>query len=79
MPYPFPSDVQRMLDVWLSSGQYATEDDVLREALRALNEEHEDLEAVREAVAEWRAGDAGIPVADAFDEVRRSLSPRPQE
>jgi hypothetical protein len=32
----------------------------------------EDLHAVREALAEWRAGDPGTPVAEAFDAIRNA-------
>jgi len=69
--YPFPSDVQQLVNAHLASGRYSTEDDVLRDALRALTEEEEGLIAVREAIDEWRAGDEGIPLAEAFDRVRR--------
>ena len=69
-----PTDVQQMIDEQLASGRYATEDEVLREALRALSEEEEDLVAVREAIGEWRAGDNGVPLAKAFEQVRFVLS-----
>lgn len=72
MSYAFPPDLQQLVAAQLSSGHYANEDELLREALRALSEEDEDLAAVREAIAEWRAGDQGTPLAEAFDEVRRA-------
>ncbi len=72
MTYAFPPDVQHLISRQMAVGSYATEDDVLRDALRALSEEEEDLDAVREAVAEFRTGDAGLPLDDAFDLVRRS-------
>jgi putative addiction module CopG family antidote len=75
MSYAFPPDLQRLIDSRMSSGQYHSADDLLRDALRALGEENEDLTAVREAIAEWRAGDAGTPLAEAFDEIRRSANP----
>lgn len=71
MSYTFPSDLQKIIDARLTAGQYASEDDVLRDALRALSEEDEDLQAVREAVAEWRGGDEGLPLKDAFAQVRQ--------
>jgi putative addiction module CopG family antidote len=70
MSYSFPSDVKEMVQSRLASGRYSSEDDVLRDALRALSNEEDDVAAVREAIDEWRAGDEGIPLADAFDEVR---------
>ncbi len=72
MPYPFPSDVQQMVEARLSSGQYENEDDVLRDALRALTEVDDDLAAVREAIDEWRSGDEGTPLTEAFDEIRNA-------
>ena len=70
MPYSFPPDLQKLLDARLASGLYSSEDDVLREALRALAEDDEDLIAVRQAIEQWQAGDLGVPLAEAFDQVR---------
>ena len=72
MTYPFPPDVQQLVADQLATGQYVTADDVLRDALRALSAEAEDLAAVRAAVAEMQAGDPGVPLDEAFDEVRRT-------
>ena len=72
MSYQFPPDVEQLVAGCMSTGAYSTEDDVLRDALRALAEEEEDLVAVREAVAEYRAGDTGLPLDEAFALVRRS-------
>lgn len=63
MTYPFPADVQHLVSEWMSARDYPSEDDVLRDAPRALAEEKEDLRAVQEAIAEWRAGD-GAPLED---------------
>jgi putative addiction module CopG family antidote len=79
MSYSFPPDVQQLIAARLSSGQYGSEDDVLRDALRALSEEDEDLAAVREAVAEWRAGDQGRPLAESFDEIRQNVESKRAE
>jgi hypothetical protein len=34
-------------------------------------DDDEDLTAVREAITEWRAGDPGLPLDEAFEQVRR--------
>ena len=69
MPYPFPPDVNEL--VWhMSSGKYASEDELLRVALQALSEEEEDLAAVRESIGDWLAGDPGIPLDAAFAAIR---------
>lgn len=72
MPYAFPSDLQALVGEQMASGKYASEDELLRCALSALAEEEEDLDAVRESLAEWRAGDPGVPLDDAFNSVRRT-------
>lgn len=69
-PYPFPPDVSRLIAERMATGDYGSEDDLLRDALQALAEEKEDLQAVRDAIAEWRAGDEGVPLEDAFNRVR---------
>lgn len=43
----------------------------LRDVLLALEEE--DLKGVKAAVAEWRAGDEGLPLKEAFNEIRSGL------
>ena len=42
----------------------------LCDVLKALDQEEEDLQAVRAAVAEWRAGDDGLPLKEGFHEIR---------
>ena len=76
MPYAFPRDVERLVETGMASGKYATEDDLLRDALSALSAESAELEAIGPAIAEWRAGDQGVPLAQAFDDVRRRNAPQ---
>ncbi len=70
MSNPFPASLHEDIQARVSAGNYASEEDLLRDALRALDEEEEDLKAVKAAVAEWRAGDEGLPLKEAFDEIR---------
>ena len=77
MAYRFPPDLRSLVSEQMASGKYASEDELLRRALRALAEEEQDLDAVRESLAEWHAGDLGIPLSDAFDEVRLRHGLRP--
>ena len=46
----------------------------LRNALEVLPKEDEDLVAIREAVAEWQAGDPGVPLDEGFESIRRKYS-----
>jgi putative addiction module CopG family antidote len=70
MQYPFPADLQAMVGERMKAGAYVSEDELLRDALRALAEEEEDLRAVQDALDEWRAGDHGMPLDAAFAAVR---------
>lgn len=75
MPYAFPPDLQEQMTAILSTGQYASEDDVLRDAVGALRWEQEELAAVLAAVEDLEQGDEGIPLDDAFDHIRRQHCP----
>jgi Arc/MetJ-type ribon-helix-helix transcriptional regulator len=70
MPYSFPPDLQTLVGEQMASSKYASEEELLRSALHALAEEEQDLDAVRESLAEWRAGDSGALLEDAFDAIR---------
>ncbi|MBA3312941.1 MAG: type II toxin-antitoxin system ParD family antitoxin [Planctomycetaceae bacterium] len=71
MAYQFPPDIRELVGEQMASGQYRSEDEVLRDALRALSEEAQDLAAVQVAVAEWKAGDEGMPLDQAFEAIRK--------
>ena len=75
MPYQFPPDLQQMISARMAGGIYRSEDDVLRSALEALAERDDDLAAIQAAVEEWRAGDEGTPLSDAFEIVRNGSAP----
>lgn len=75
MSYPFPPDVQALIAEQMESGDYESEDDVLREALRSLAEEEENLQHVRKAIAELKAGDEGVPLDEAIGSIRSRYSP----
>ena len=75
MSYAFPPDLQEQVTAILSAGQYASEDDVLRDAVGALRWEQEELAAVLAAVEDLEQGDQGIPLDDAFAQVRRQHRP----
>jgi Arc/MetJ-type ribon-helix-helix transcriptional regulator len=71
MTYHFPPDVEQLVRDGMSSGRYATEDDLLREALLTLSTADQDLAAVQEAIVDLESGELGLPLAEAFDAVRR--------
>jgi len=68
MAYEFPPDIEQCVKSQLATGEYQTQDDVLREALNALSRQDEEIRAIREGIADMEAGryrsldevDAGI-------------------
>ena len=52
MPYQLPSDIEQRVRAQIASGQFATEDDVLREAIDTLEKRQRGLHAIRDLVRE---------------------------
>jgi putative addiction module CopG family antidote len=76
MPIRLPPDVQQNLTDWVATGRYASEEAVLRDALRALADEQGDFDSVCQAINEVEAGDPGMPVREAFEELRHKYGIR---
>lgn len=70
MAHQFPPDVEDQLRERMATGQYASEDDVLRDALRALKQQDQDMAAIREAITDMEAGDKGRPFDEFVDGFR---------
>jgi len=70
MPYALPSDIEQIVDQQVASGKYRDAESVLKAAFAALTEADSDLAAIQEAISEWKAGDDGLPVDEAFAEIR---------
>ena len=56
MSYSFPPEVDRLVREGLASGQYASEDDLLLEALCVLRERDEAMAGIRAGLADLYAG-----------------------
>ena len=52
MQYEFPSDIQQRVRAQIESGQFQTEDDVLREAIDTLEKRQRGLQELRDMVRE---------------------------
>ncbi len=52
MPYQLPSDIEQRVRAQIESGQFETEDDVLREAIDTLERRQRGLQAIRDMVHE---------------------------
>ncbi len=64
MAYQFPPDLEDAVRQLMESGEYRTEDDLLRDALKALDERHSQVveedpvvvEGIRRGLADMKAG-----------------------
>ena len=56
MPYNLPPDVQDQIRQQIATGQYGSEDDVLRAALQALTLRHDELVAIQAGIDDMEAG-----------------------
>jgi len=56
MAYPFPPDVKDLVNEHLATGQYGSEDDVLRDALKALKRRSRETAAIAEGIEDMQAG-----------------------
>jgi putative addiction module CopG family antidote len=57
--YRFPPEVDELIGEQIATGRSSSEAELLRDALRALAEDEQDLALVREAIADFEAGDRG--------------------
>jgi Arc/MetJ-type ribon-helix-helix transcriptional regulator len=56
MPYQFPPDVEELVRSWMASGEYSSEDDILRDALHALVDRKADMAAIEAGIGDMNAG-----------------------
>jgi len=54
--YPFPPELDRLIREELATGAYASEEDLLLEAMRALREREEVMAGIQEGLADLDAG-----------------------
>jgi Arc/MetJ-type ribon-helix-helix transcriptional regulator len=73
-----PADVAQLINDQMRQGSYASPDDVLREALKALAERNEDLAAIRAGIEDMTAGRA-TPLSQVDAAIRERLGYRPIE
>jgi Arc/MetJ-type ribon-helix-helix transcriptional regulator len=56
MSYPFPPDVRQLVHQAMTTGEFASEDELLRDALTAWRDRNADLAAIRRGIADMEAG-----------------------
>jgi Arc/MetJ-type ribon-helix-helix transcriptional regulator len=75
MSYPFPPDVGQLVQEHMTLGGYASEDDVLRDALLALSQRREVLTDINEGITELENG-GGVPLDTVDAELRQKYGIR---
>jgi putative addiction module CopG family antidote len=68
-----PPDLDQQVKHYLETGQYGTEEDVLRDALRALAEEQSALDDIRQGLEDLEAG-RGRPLEDVDADLRKKYN-----
>jgi len=77
MNQSLPADIQQRIDAQLASGGFASEEDVLREALESLERRQHGLRQLREMVAVAEADIAASRVATFDrDDIKRDVRAR---
>ena len=72
MSYAFPPDVQHLIDLQMASGRYPSQNELLREALLALNDFDASVADIQEGMEDERAGRLRS-LAEADANIRREL------
>ncbi len=70
MSYQLPPDLEERIRKQMSDGNYDTEDDVLRDALEALDARNADLAAIHAGIDDMEAGRMR-PIGDVADDIRQ--------
>ena len=70
MSYQFPPDVEQRIRHQIALGNYTSEDDVLRDALEALDARNADMAAIRAGVEDM-AADRMRPIDEVAVDIRR--------
>ena len=71
MAQQFSPAVEQLIRDRMASGRYGSEEELLVEALQALGESEEDLKAIEEGLSSLDGGEEGVPLAEAFNRLRK--------
>ena len=69
MPLQVSSELAASIDEEMATGQYDSEEQLLREALLALREQREDLASIQAGIDDWQAGRTR-PIAEVATDIR---------
>jgi hypothetical protein len=76
MTEPISPAVEKLIRDKMATGRYGSEEELLVEALHALDESDEDLQAIEEGLASLDRGEAGVPLSEAFARLRQKYDTR---
>lgn len=71
MAYQVPADLEERVQAHMATGRYASEDEVLRDALDTLDTLEAESQGVQAAIDAVKMGDAPLPLHDAFEALRK--------
>jgi predicted transcriptional regulator len=77
MAHQYSAAVEQLIRDKMASGRYASEEELLVEALQSLAQSDEELRAVEEGLASADRGEAGVPLEVAFDNLRQKHRAQP--
>ncbi len=72
MESAFSPEVRNLIDLNLSTGLYASDDDVLQAALHVLSDYHATIADVRQGIVDYEKG-LGEPLSEAMADIRKQL------
>lgn len=78
MPLAIPADVQQRVTALLGTGRYGSEEEILRAAVAALEEQDADLAAIQSGISDMENG-RYRPFADFDAEFRKTRGSSPME
>jgi Arc/MetJ-type ribon-helix-helix transcriptional regulator len=73
----FSPAVEDLIRLQMATGNYASEDALLADALSALSAEDQEVKALQESLDSLDAGDPGLPVEQVFENLRARHGLRP--
>ncbi len=70
MHHQFSASTDQLIQQMMATGRYASEDELLINALNALDDQEEELRALQDGIDSVDRGDEGVSVEEAFQRLR---------
>jgi Arc/MetJ-type ribon-helix-helix transcriptional regulator len=66
--------VESLISAQMATGNYRSHEELFRAALENLAAHDEEVRAIQESIELLEAGDEGVPLADAFESLRKKYA-----